>query len=92
MFLDDKTLKYLEKQANLIRRSVIEMLMSAGSGHTAGALGMADVLTALYFNILIHEPKHPNWPERIELFCQMAIFARSCMPRWHIPVIFLLAS
>lgn len=40
------------------------MLAQAGSGHTAGSLGMADVFTALYFNVLKHNPKQPNWPLR----------------------------
>ncbi len=50
--------------ANKIRQSVIEMLLEAGSGHSAGPLGMADVFTAFYFHILKHDPKNPYWPER----------------------------
>ncbi len=50
--------------ANNIRQSIIEMLLAAGSGHTAGPLGMTDVFTALYFHILKHDPKKPDWPER----------------------------
>lgn len=40
------------------------MLESAGSGHSAGPLGMADIMTTLYFRILRHDPKDPEWPER----------------------------
>lgn len=40
------------------------MLVKAGSGHSAGPLGMADVFTALYFNLLHHNPKYPEWKER----------------------------
>lgn len=54
----------LEKTANTIRQSIIEMLTAAGSGHTAGPLGMADIFTLLYFHILEHDPKNPEWPER----------------------------
>jgi len=54
----------LKKQSNIIRQDVIKMLATAGSGHTAGSLGMADVLTALYFNVLNHDPKKPFWPDR----------------------------
>ncbi len=54
----------LERKANDIRQSIIEMLLAAGSGHTAGALGMADIFTALYFHVLHHDPKHPDWIER----------------------------
>lgn len=40
------------------------MLEHAGSGHSAGPLGMADILTALYFNVMKHDPKNPDWTER----------------------------
>src|ERR1700722_18319928 len=64
MNLDIATTKKLEETANNIRESIIEMLLAAGSGHTAGPLGMADIFTALYFNILKHDPKNPKWEER----------------------------
>lgn len=64
MFLDDSKAKYLEEMANKIRKSVVEMLVEARSGHTAGPLGMADVFTALYFHLLNHNPKKPDWAER----------------------------
>ena len=57
----------LENTANNIRQSIIEMLVEAGSGHTAGPLGMSDIFTALYFHILKHDPKKPDWPERDRL-------------------------
>ena len=50
-----------------MRESVIEMLLEAGSGHSAGPLGMADIFTALYFHVLNHNPKKPDWPERDRL-------------------------
>ncbi len=62
--LSDKKIQELEIQANDIRVSIIEMLVEAGSGHTAGPLGMADIFTALYFHILKHDPKNPAMPER----------------------------
>lgn len=43
------------------------MLLKAGSGHSAGPLGMADIFTALYFNIMNHDPKKPDWEERDRL-------------------------
>ena len=58
------TLKQLERKANDIRIDIIKMLEHAGSGHSAGSLGMADVFTALYFDILKHDPKNPEWKER----------------------------
>ena len=54
----------LEKKVNEIRISIIEMLLSAGSGHTAGPLDMADIFTVLFFHTLKHDPKKPDWPER----------------------------
>lgn len=65
--LTDEKIKFLEEKAKQIRISIIEMLVSAGSGHSAGPLGMADVFTALYFYILRHDPKKPNWEERDRL-------------------------
>jgi len=58
---DIDTLTYTAKE---IRGDILRMLEKAGSGHTAGPLGMADVFTALYFNILNHSPEDPLWPER----------------------------
>lgn len=55
----------LTQKANEIRQDIINMLVEAKSGHSAGSLGMADVFTALYFGgVLKHDPKKPNWPER----------------------------
>jgi transketolase len=64
MTLYDDKVKFLEKTAAQVRASIIEALLAAGSGHTAGPLGMADIFTALYFHILKHDPKNPAWPER----------------------------
>ncbi len=65
--LDDTKIWDLEMTANKIRMSVIDMLVAAGSGHTAGPLGMADIFTALYFHILRHNPQKPDWEERDRL-------------------------
>ncbi len=65
--LTDSKIKELELKANSIRKSIIEMLLEAKSGHTAGPLGMADIFTALYFHILKHNPDKPNWEERDRL-------------------------
>jgi len=65
--LHDEELKELEEKANQIRQSLIKTLVNAGSGHTAGPLGMADIFTALYFHILKHDPKNPMWEDRDRL-------------------------
>lgn len=54
----------LQLTANNIRQSIIEMLVAAGSGHSAGPLGMADVFTALYFELMNIDPKNPQAPDR----------------------------
>ncbi len=65
--LTDAEVRDLTLKANQIRQTVIEMLLAAGSGHTAGPLGMADIFTALYFRVLKHDPKNPNWADRDRL-------------------------
>jgi transketolase len=67
MALTDEQVHALEKQAEAIRETIITMLVAAGSGHTAGPLGMADIFTAFYFHILNHDPKRPDWEERDRL-------------------------
>lgn len=67
MSLSDSEIQDLELKANQIRQDIIKMLVEAKSGHSAGPLGMADVFTALYFNILKHDPKNPSWEERDRL-------------------------
>ncbi|OGE30805.1 transketolase [Candidatus Daviesbacteria bacterium RIFCSPHIGHO2_01_FULL_44_29] len=57
----------LELKATQIRQSVIKMLLAAGSGHSAGPLGMADIFTALYFHILKIDPNNPQKPDRDRL-------------------------
>ncbi|HYF96730.1 MAG TPA: transketolase [Patescibacteria group bacterium] len=54
----------LKKKANEIRQDIIKALEHAGSGHSAGPLGLADIFTALYFEILKHDPKNLDWNER----------------------------
>ncbi len=64
MFKKINNIKQLKLKANEIRQDVVRMLNAAGSGHPAGAIGLADIYAALYFNVLYHDPKNPDWPER----------------------------
>ena len=66
-FLSNKKIEELKIKANEIRKNVIEMLVEAGSGHTAGPLGMADIFTLFYFHILRYDPRNPLWEERDRL-------------------------
>lgn len=58
------SLEALELLANEIRADIIKMLEEAGSGHPGGSLGQADIYTALYFNLMKHDPSNPEWGER----------------------------
>lgn len=61
-------LQELDQKANEIRLDLIKMLHKAGSGHSAGPLGMADVFTALYFSgVMEYDPKNPDWEQRDRL-------------------------
>lgn len=61
------TIKQLELQALAIREDILTMVEQAGSGHVGGPMGLADIFAALYFRILDHKPKDPEWPERDRL-------------------------
>ena len=54
----------LKEMAKKLRRHVITMIATAGSGHPGGSLSAADIITALYFKILHHNPKNPQWQAR----------------------------
>jgi transketolase len=58
------SIERLETIANDIREDIIRMLEHAGSGHSAGPMGLADIFTALYFDIMNYDPKNPDWEER----------------------------
>lgn len=65
--LTQEKIKILETKAKEIRRLIVEALIAAKSGHTAGALGMADIFAYLYFHALRHDPKNPDWQYRDRL-------------------------
>jgi transketolase len=67
MTITHSRLTELQLHANAIRQGIIESLVAAGSGHSAGSLDMAEVFAALYFAVLRHDPKNPEWPERDRL-------------------------
>jgi transketolase len=58
------TIHELELTANDIRQDIMKMLEHAGSGHSAGPLGLADIFTALYFDVMQYDPKNPSWEKR----------------------------
>lgn len=62
------TITDLQHKAYAIREDIIRMLENAGSGHSAGPLGLAEVFSALYFNIMNYDPDRPDWDERDYFF------------------------
>ncbi len=67
-YIHDDKIKQLEEKANEMRQDLIQMLLEAGSGHSAGPLGFMDVFCALYFHVLKYDPKNPNWEDRDRFF------------------------
>jgi len=61
---EESLVSYLKEKARQIRRDIIIMLAEAGSGHPGGSLSAADILACLYFHVLRHDPKRPEWPAR----------------------------
>ncbi|MBI3307044.1 MAG: transketolase [Candidatus Omnitrophica bacterium] len=61
------SLDELKAKAKLIRRHIIEMTCAAGSGHPGGSLSATEIVTALYFSVMRHDPKNPAWPDRDRL-------------------------
>lgn len=79
MQYSDKQIKELEVKAKQIRRRIIDMLSKAGSGHPGGSLSSADLITALYFSVLRHNPKEPKWPQRDRFHMSKG----HCCPLWY---------
>jgi transketolase len=75
----DAQIKVLEEKAKYIRRLIIQMLAKAGSGHPGGSLSAADVITALFFAVLRHDPKNPAWPDRDRFHMSKG----HCCPLWY---------
>jgi transketolase len=75
----DNEVKELEAKARHIRRLIIQMLAKAGSGHPGGSLSAADLITVLYFAVLRHDPKNPNWPDRDRFHMSKG----HCCPLWY---------
>lgn len=65
--ITEEKVLHLEAIANEARQLLMTSLLNAGSGHSAGPLGMADIFTAFYFHILNHDPKNPEWADRDRL-------------------------
>lgn len=60
----DLSVSELEEKARQLRRHIITMIATAGSGHPGGSLSAADIVACLYFKVMRHDPQNPHWPDR----------------------------
>ena len=72
-------IKELEEKARQIRRLIIKMLSLAGSGHPGGSLSSTDIVSCLYFSVMRHNPKNPQWPQRDRFHLSKG----HCCPLWY---------
>lgn len=64
LVLTTSSLEEMAAAAQRVRRHIVRMLAAAGSGHPGGSLSAVEILCALYFRILRHDPARPDWPDR----------------------------
>jgi len=79
MFIEQSLIKRLESQATVVRQDIIRMLTRAASGHPGGSLSCADLVVALYFHEMRHDPERPDWPDRDRFLMSKG----HCAPTWY---------
>lgn len=79
MNVDKEVIARLEGQAKVVRQDIIRMLTKAASGHPGGSLSCADLIVALYFQVLRHDPKRADWPDRDRFLLSKG----HCAPTWY---------
>jgi transketolase len=62
--LNQTTLNALQRKTVEIRKSILTMVYRANSGHVGGSLGATEIVVALYYHLMRHDPKNPTWPQR----------------------------
>ncbi len=72
-------IKELQEKAKQVRRLIIDMLAKSGSGHPGGSLSATDLITALFFSVLRHNPKDPGWADRDRFHMSKG----HCCPLWY---------
>lgn len=77
--VNEQEIQELEEKAKHIRRLIIKMLAKAGSGHPGGSLSSTDLVSTLYFSVLKHRPKEPDWPDRDRFHMSKG----HCCPLWY---------
>ena len=79
MAFDADIITELQAHAKALRRDVVNMLAGAGSGHPGGSLSCADIVAALYFHVMRHDPERPAWPDRDRFLMSKG----HCAPSWY---------
>ena len=79
MQYSESKIRELEAKAKQIRRLIVQMIAKAGSGHPGGSLSSTDLVTALFFSVLRHNPKEPLWPDRDRFHMSKG----HCCPLWY---------
>ena len=79
MAFDADIITELEAHAKALRRDIVNMLAGAGSGHPGGSLSCADIVAALYFHVMRHDPERPAWPDRDRFLMSKG----HCAPSWY---------
>ena len=69
--------------AKRMRRTVIEMITEAKSGHPGGSLSAVEIVVTLYFDVLRHDPANPQWPDRDRFILSKGHAARCSTPSWR---------
>ena len=72
MAYDEKLIKELEGKAKILRRDAIEMIKAGEFGWIGGSFSQADIITALYFHRMKHDPQNPEWEDRDRLIVSKA--------------------
>jgi transketolase len=73
-------IKFLEEKSKKVRRTIVDILEKAKSGHPGGSLSSCDLIVCLYFEVLRHRPKEPNWPDRDRFHMSKG----HCCPLWYV--------
>ncbi|UCD56995.1 MAG: transketolase [Candidatus Hydrogenedentota bacterium] len=79
MPFDENIITDLQAHAKAVRRDIVRMLTKAASGHPGGSLSCADIVVALYFHVMRHDPHRPDWPDRDRFLMSKG----HCAPTWY---------
>jgi transketolase len=79
MHVERDLISRLDSTAKEVRKDIIQMLTKAASGHPGGSLSCTDVVVALYFHVMRHDPARPDWANRDRFLMSKG----HCAPAWY---------